>query len=261
MKNTQRNHKKPKNMKPQNKKAKTGAMPYKGRHTAVQQRTLAMSDETDVQLKYRYQATNAFASGPLVYKTFSPNGAYDVDPAVGSTETLGFDEYAAFYSYYRVVSYSYKLQVAANSGTADAITVYALNTNTQITGSPNLSLFATTAYCQTKMMGPYGNHAVIVLTGRHQVAQILGSKVPETEDNYRALTTANPADLVWLTIGFESPTATNCACSWILDITMTTRFYGREYDLTLTTLEAKIHAKILAREEYILAKKLKSIKA
>lgn len=256
MKRRTRTHRAPKRG-----KRTTGATPFKVKHSGVQQKNLVMADETDVKLKFRHVGLNQIAQGPFVYKSFTPNGAYDVDPALGSTETLGFDEYAALYSYYRVISYSYKLQVASNSTTGDSITVYALNTNTAFSGSPNLSLFATTTNCQTKMLAPYGNHSVIMMSGRHLISQILGSKAAETEDNFRAQTTENPADLIWLTIGFESGASTNCACSWILDITMNTRFYGREVDLTLATAAARLNAKLAARTAYDLEKKIRAIKS
>lgn len=234
------------------------AMPQKTKHSGVQHRTLITSDETDVRLRFRN--TNSISgAGPLYVKAFTPNAAYDVDPALGSTETYGFDEYAALYSYYRVVSYSYTLRAAANASTAGSVNVYVLNTNTQISGS-RFDLYSTNPYCTTKFMTAYGNGSSIVIKGRHTVSQIVGSRAPETEDNYRALTTSVPADLTWLTIAFESLSGSNVAVDYILDVTMTVRFYGREYDLALDAMVARLQAAQAAREQYSLDKRQKILK-
>jgi len=238
------------------KQGRRAQLPAKTKHSSSSHRTLITSDETDVRLRYRY--TNSISgAGPLYVKAFTPNAAFDVDPALGSTETYGFDEYAALYSYYRVISYAYTVRVAANSLTASATNVYVLNTNTQISGS-RFDLYSTNPYCTTKFLTAYGQGSSVVIKGRHNVSQIVGSRAPETDDNYRALTTAVPADLVWLTVAFESLAGANVALDVIVDISMTVRFYGREYDLSLSAMAARIQKSLVAREQYTLEKRLKS---
>jgi len=238
-------------------KRTNGAQRLKTNHSAVTHRTLITSDETDVSLRFR-SINNVSGAGPFFSKAFVPNAAYDVDPALGSTETLGFDEYAALYTYYRVISYSYVLQVTSNSATSDPVTVYVLNTNIAVTGS-RYDLYSTNPYCQTKVLTPYGVHDNIVFRGKHSVSQILGSRVPETDDNYRALTTGVPSDLVFLTLGFESLASSNVAFQYILDIWMDVRFYGREIDLTLSAMALRINEKLQKRAQYNLLKQNKGI--
>jgi len=222
--------------------------PLREKHSGVTHHTGITSDETDVTLRFR-SVDAVTGAGPLYVKSFAPNAAYDVDPALGSTETYGFDEYAALYSYYRVISYSYVLRFSCNTLTSDPVTVYILNTNTQPSGT-RFDLFSTNPYCQTKVLTAYGNSNTITFRGRHAVSQIVGSLAPETEDNYRALTSASPADLVWLTMAFECRSGSNVALEWIADIYLNVRFYGREIDLTLAGTSARLLAKLEQRRIY-----------
>ena len=247
-----------KRTKKQKRNQRTNTLPPKTQHTGVNHRTSVTSDETDVSLRFR--STGAISSaGPLYVKSFTPNAAYDVDPALGSTETYGFDEYAAFYSYYRVISYSYDIKVSCNGLTTDPVTIYVLNTNTKPLGS-RFDLYSTNPYCQTKVLVQYGYNQQ-VFRASHTIAQIVGSKTVETEDNYRALTTGVPADLTWLTLAFESLSGANVACEWIVDIWMTVRFYGREIDLTLSSMIARLNTRLAKRAEFEAIKKTRAAMA
>lgn len=255
-------------------KSKSRSRPKKGRarrkgpspfrpqknHSISRSVPLVSPDEMDVRLKFRKAAALTGAAGAGFVK-LTPNGAYDVDPALGSTETYGFDEYAALYSYYRVVSYSYKIQVV-NASQTTPVNVYVMNTNTDPTLSgTNFSLYSTNPYSQTKLLAQSpAPGAKAFFAGHHQVAKILGASVVETDDNYRALTTANPSDLVWLTMAVENVGITggdaNVNLSYIIDITMSIRFYGREVDLSLAGLQAKLTKIETTRRETQLKKKI-----
>jgi hypothetical protein len=249
-----KNNKLMKNNKNSNKQR--AVVPPRVKHSSVAHPTTITADETDVTLRYRSVGVRN-ASTPQFAKSWTPNAAYDVDPLLGSTETYGFDEYAAFYSYYRVVEYSYKIQVSAISATTDPVTIYILNTNTQPTGTA-YDLFSTNPYCQTKPLTAYGINNTLVFQGNHRVSQIVGSMTVETEDNYRALTTGVPSDLVWLTMAGECRTNQNPAWEWVADIWMTVRFYGREIDLTLAALVSRLQQKLNKKAEYELLRQLKN---
>lgn len=222
---------------------------------------LVAPDQMDVPLRYRYQGTmSGFATATI--KKFTPNAAYDVDPSLGSTETYGFDEYAALYSYYRVVGYKYRIQVSNLNGT-QPIYFYVLNTNTDPTlAGTRFDLYSTNPYCYTRLLGPNpAPHATSTLTGRYEISKILGAPVVETEDNYRALTTSVPSDLTWLTCAAEAPTVTGgdgiINLTLNVDLTIYTRFYGREVDLSLGgvgQLAQKAQKMVLSRKAYNLQK-------
>lgn len=224
--------------------------------------TTIIPDETDTVLKFSYigdvQGTGQAG------KKFTPNSAYDVDPNVGSTETLGFDEFAAFYSYYRVVGYSYSIRVV-NCNPTSSIAFYVLNTNTDpsLSGT-NYVLYSTNPHCQRRLLSPHpGNTASETVRHKIEVARILGSPAVETDDSYRALTTGVPADLVWLTIVGES-IATNGSDNAInlgvlIDVNMRVRFYGREVDLTLAGMQARREQHAKARSEHLARKQVQAL--
>jgi hypothetical protein len=190
------------------------------------------------------------------------NDAYDVDPALGSTETYGFDQYAQLYSYYRVISYSYVITVTNNSGlgTDSPIMMYVLNTNTQpsLSGS-RYDLYSTNPHCQSKLLSlPYAAGSNHTMRGTHPISRIVGSKVPETDDSYRGLTTGSPSDLTWLSLAIENPTSgVGVNIVYDMKLVMNVRFYGREVDLSLSAIKTRVDAKVAARERVRLLKEAK----
>lgn len=239
------------------------AFPKQQKFLPARSMPLVAPDQMNVPLRYRYQGTLYSLAGPVV-KRLTPNAAYDVDPDLGSTETYGFDEYAALYSYYRVVAYKYRIQVA-NLNATQPIFFYVLNTNTDPVISGNrFDLYSTNPYCYTRLLGPNpAPHATSTLTGKYEISQILGAPVVETEDNYRSLTTGVPLDLTWLTCAAEAaPTVAGgdgiINLTLMVDLTIYTRFYGREVDLSLggvAHLSQKVQKMVLSREAYLLQKK------
>jgi len=196
---------------------------------------------------------------------YTPNGAYDVSPLLGSTETYGFDEYASLYSYYRVVEYAYEVTVVNNNstpnsgGNLDPQMFYVLNTNVNPTtlGS-RYDLYSTNPHCQSKLVaGGYGAPVTHTFTGRHKVSQILGSGTSEMADSFRALTTANPTDLIWLTLAVENPNSTTLAFTSDVKIWMNVRFYAREVDLSLSALHLRTGVKLALKEKYLADKKIR----
>ncbi len=220
-------------------RAKNGKAKRKDRWAEQTQRSTTLSrpliapDELDVRLQFRKYGVLTNGAAPIASMEFTPNGAYDVDPTIGSTETYGFDEYAALYSYYRVVGYSY--DIVLNSNFAYPIMAYVLNTNTTLPGT-NYALYSTNPYCHSHLLAPIsGAPTQKRFRGYVKVSKLTGTPAVETADTYRSLTTANPSDLVWLTIAGEALIATDFvnALSYDVKIVMDVRFYSREVDLTL----------------------------
>lgn len=190
-----------------------------------------IADETHVTLEWPTTFTLTSVGAQAVSKRWVPNGAYDLDPVLGSTAMPGFAEYATFYSFYRVISYSYFLEVTNNQ--VFPVSAYVLNTNNDLgLTASNFELYSVAPHCQGILLSGFpsakGYHA---FKGKFEVSRILGSRAPETEDNYRSLTNALPADLVWLSLGINTNSAANLLTA--VGVTMklrlfcNTRFYGR----------------------------------
>lgn len=240
-------HNKKHGKRPRNKKA--NAFSQQRAFSPSRSRTLVSPDQFDVQLRFR--STGALVATGFSAKRYTPNAAYDVDPILGSTETVGYDEYALLYSYYRVVKYHYRIS-ATNCNPTSAAVFYVLNTNTDpsIAGT-RYDLYSTNPHCQTKLLPPHPQGKQEIFERTFQVSRILGSGVVETDDSYRSLTTGVPPDLVWLTMAAETlPTSgsdNTINIAYVVDVVMSIRFYSREVDLSITGTERKLLSLKLAR--------------
>lgn len=222
-------------------------------HSATKSTTRIAPDELDVRLMYRTASGLSSGVSGLAAKAFHSNAAFDVDPSLGSTETYGFDEYAALYTYYRVIGYSY--QVTIVNSTATPILAYVLNTNVDPTAvGTAFYLYSTNPHCQSKLISNVSPN-MHTFRGRHTVAQITGTPAVETADTYRALVTAIPSDLTWLTLGVESIGGSTVSSIFDLKLIMHVRFYSREVDLTLAGSLLRINRLVQSKEDYETSKR------
>jgi len=190
-------------------------------------------DEVDVILTYPAAATLLNAAGTLKAQRWTPNAAYDVDPVLGSTSTPGFAEWAALYTYYRVVSYSIDAEVANLE--AFPITVYSINSNVDphTIGSGYID-YQTQPYSKVAIVGAVSGKGTVRFKHNVSVSKLLGSNAVDTADSLRSLTNAVPADLVYYAIGLFSVTGANMAngVMYQVNIKMNVKFYGRQNLLT-----------------------------
>jgi hypothetical protein len=201
--------------------------------------------------KFAAIESNATALGVA---EFQPNSAYDVDPSLGSTETYGFDEYAALYSYYRVIAYEYEVTVVPGVNYASPLMCYLINSNTRPSSSgTRYDLYSTNPYCQSDLIQPSLGKAVF--RGRVDISKLLGSLSIETDDNYRSLTTGSPTDLVWLAVAAETASGSvGISFAYDVKLVMHVRFYGRELDLSLNALASRANERLLKRKQDEMAK-------
>lgn len=250
----QRNNKKqPKRNKSQMKRQPRSKFAPATSRSSTVTRTRIAPDELDIRLMFRKtdQLTNGL--GGVVAKSFHTNSAYDVDPSVGSTETLGFDEYAQMYSYYRVISYSYECTVI-NPGDRP-IMFSVINSNTDATtAGTNYTLYSTNPHCQSKLVSTIGSPNIHTFRKSIKISTMLGSPAPEIADSFRSLTSGNPSDLTWFTIAGENIGGSDITFYYDFKLIMSVRFYGREVDLTLAASYARLQKLIESRESLNLAK-------
>lgn len=157
--------------------------------------------EMDVMLSFQVNKTITNAAGTTAMVRYTVNGAYDVDPVLGSTSTPGFAEWATLYTYYRVVKSGYKIEICNNE--AFPVRVYSLFQNTDPGTVGNLQ-FPGNPLAKSFLLSAKGGQDRTVLRDTQQTAVITGARGVEFEDNYRAAVTANPVDLTWMGIGGNS---------------------------------------------------------
>lgn len=224
-------------------------------HSSTKTMTRIAPDELDVRLMYRRVDALSNGAGGTASKGFHTNGAYDVDPSLSSTETYGFDEYAALYTYYRVIGYSYEVTIVNQS--TDPVMGYVLNTNYDPTvAGSSFYLYSTNPHCKSKLISPESPN-VHTFRGKHSIAQITGTPAVETADTFRALVNAIPADLTWLTVAVEAVGGATVTTTVDFKLIMHVRFYSREVDLTLGARVERINKMIQDRDDYQYQKRAK----
>jgi len=185
-------------------------------------------DEVDVILTYPAAGTLHNAS-LTVSQRWTPNAAYDVDPTLGSTSTPGFSEWAAMYTYYRVVSYDVDMMVSNLE--AFPLIVYSINTNEDphLLGTGFID-YQTQPFSKTAIIGSLTGAANARFHHHVPCAKLLGSNAVDTADSLRAVTTGVPADLLWYGLGIQAPPGSLCnnGVLFNLKIRMNIKFYGRQ---------------------------------
>jgi hypothetical protein len=185
------------------------------------------ADSLLVRLRYPIAGTIA-AAATVISKRYTPNGAYDVDPVLGSTATPGFAEYAALYSYYRVSHYN--LNITFTNLDNLSVALYTVNTNTDPgTAGTNYYLYAQSALGRTMELAPfYSGKGTARLRQRVDVSKILGM-TPAQADSFRSVTTSIPTDLVYFGFGIKSVAGTNFSngIGFAGYIEMDVKFYAR----------------------------------
>lgn len=229
------------------------------RRSAARVGPITAADETDVRLKFVHSSYMTNGAGGYVGKSWTPNAAYDVDPSLGSTATNGFEAYALLYSYYRVISYQYSIEVINRE--LDAIVVYCFNTNTAITGT-SFDIYSANAYCSSALLTHvYGGTNHHTFSGSVDCSKLLGSVEAETDATTRALVTSTPTDLLYLSLYVAAGASAGTLPSGVAyhaKITMNVRFYGRNYDVdsSVFALKNRINDLEIERAKYEIQKQL-----
>lgn len=157
----------------------------------------AVRPETDVVLSFQVNKVITNAAGSTCSARYTPNGAYDVDPVLGSTSTPGFVEWTGLYNYYRVVKVQYELDVANNESIP--VRAYTGFTNSD-PGTVGSSFLPGNPLYKSKLLAAKGGIDVHRFRDGKTVSTVVGTTGVETEDNFRGTATTNPTDLIYLEI-------------------------------------------------------------
>jgi hypothetical protein len=200
--------------------------------TVVRAVNTVVPDEMDVRLIYPID-TPLFSAGTLASLRWTPNAAYDVDPTLGSTSTPGYAEWAAFYTYYRVVRYTVETTVVNDE--AFPVTVFSINTNEDPgTSGASYTDFATQPFSKWMILAAKGGMDRASFKHDVSCSKLLGSNAVQQADSLRALVNGVPADLLYYAVGVRSGTGGVLANGVYIHshLTMYVKFYGRQNLLT-----------------------------
>lgn len=186
--------------------------------------------EATVRLIYAVTGNITNGGSPNAGQRWHTNAPYDVDPIFGSTAMAGFSQWAALYHFVRALRYRVIVEVTNNE--PNPVTVFFIHSNNdQGTTGTSAQAQAGNPLTKTILLSPngYGGTKRIVMS--HTISQIVGSPAPKTEDNYRSLTNAIPADLTWfgiyLNMGSVNTLTAFKGVQYSLRIEQVCHFYGR----------------------------------
>lgn len=172
-----------------------------------------MSDRLEVQLQFNQLKRLNNAGFGSIGDRFQWNSAYDIDPLLGSAAIPGYAEYSALYSYYRVKRMRARVQLV-NFEAFDVIaTLRVCNTDPSTTDS-NYLLHISAPHNKKKLLpaannvadnSPFPNRTSLSIGVT--ATTLLGDRAAKTDAEYRSLTTASPADLLWVGLMLESGTS------------------------------------------------------
>jgi hypothetical protein len=153
-----------------------------------------------------YDSNTVFnnAGAGYVSKRFQPSSAYDLDPLIGGTAVPGFNEWAAFYKKYRVLS-SKTIVTAANydANTVVQLVMVPLHVDPGATPVLNtITSWLSQPFSRKAILSKSGgmDRATVALSLSHR--DFVGSDTLLYDDSYSSNVTTNPVNNIFLAVGF-----------------------------------------------------------
>ncbi len=181
----------------------------------------ALPAEMDVQLKYT-SFNAAVGAGTTVGEIlFNPNSY--IPQNSGTEAAAGFVQWASLYDMYRVTKFHVRF-TAVNQDTTTVVVVSNVHNETQ-TGQ-NLGSLSGNPRSFTDTLGSTASGSNRCIHNHTATMKdLVGSPAPDTDDTYRAIINANPADVVWAICRvYGTGTMTN-GVSITAEVTQFIRFY------------------------------------
>jgi len=135
------------------------------------------------------------------------NSAYDPDPVLGTGAVTGFTEWAAMYTRYRIVAFSYDIMVA-NLELFPQLIIVAPSIPDIGANYSRITQMSEVPYGKKSLVSAMGGQDKCLLRDRVDLAKMLGSKTLLWSDNYSSAVTTNPNSQLYFNIGFSSGGAT-----------------------------------------------------
>jgi hypothetical protein len=136
-------------------------------------------------------------SGVYAKYQFRLNSAFDPNYTEAGHQPLGFDQWSAFYNHYVVESCQYDCQIQAYSGASETNMAYAVYVSDDAT-VPSTVPDLTENGAQVALWNV--NTPPHTFKGRVDVSKFFNRKSIGTDSELRALVTANPTEVVFITI-------------------------------------------------------------
>jgi hypothetical protein len=177
-----------------------------------------------VTFHYAEVFTNSVLTVTGSQQIMNLNSLFDPNRTGTGHQPYGFDQIAALYNRYRVLSTRWRVTFGSQSGTYQLVVV-------PVNGLVNTSITDLTSYqtvCElplsvVKTQGGGGGPTIIVERSMHLRAL---TGVTQTEyladDRFESVVTSSPAELLTLYIGFYNPSASTISIPYTVEVWYTT---------------------------------------
>lgn len=192
---------------------------------------LVAPDRIMTRLSYKGQMNLTIAAaGVVVAFRYTPSAAFDIDPLLGSTATVGFSEWSAFYNNYRVPSS--KLKIEACNFTTTPLTAIIVPLNSDPGSTPtaaSVSEWQNNPYAKVALVCPTGGPST-KLSQQMSTEKIFGSKMVLFDDNFQSLVTSIPNNNWFWAIGLWTGQAVgaNTSVLFSIEILIDCEFFSRK---------------------------------
>jgi hypothetical protein len=184
-------------------------------------------DTLRVRLKY-FDPTMTRNNAGLTYLSwrYRMNSVYDPDPSVASGAISGFNEWAAIYSTYRVLSIRYQVRIANNETFPLQIAVAPTLTDIGINSPLSIDL-SEIKYAKYTMMAAKGGLDSIYLEGIIRMDKLFGASYLY-DPTFNSAVTTNPATILYLNVGSTAPSPLINGVTPSVRISYDVLFYRRQ---------------------------------
>jgi len=189
------------------------------------------------------------SSNTFVIRDWRINSAYDPDPTLGGGSLTGFNQWAAMYNSYHVSKFRYQYTVASNEpGVPVAFGFIFRDLNrpslTYSTYSSCLNALEQAPSTGIQMVGEASGQSVYRSPWyKISPGDVVGKRASyEFDDDYDALVTTNPLNLVWFSMIVLSTTGSNVTNGVLVALNMefTVKFYGPAQVISSTRFNHKV---------------------
>lgn len=190
-----------------------------------------MPDRMMTRLNYKgVQNLTIAAASSFVTRRWAPTAVYDVDPTLGSTTVVGFNELSLLYNNYRTVRSTVICRAATTGAQPASLIVIPLNADPG--SSPSSSVvnsWYNNTYGKVKLVPAVGG-PVISIKHNMTTEKIYGSKMIYFDDNFASLINTVPVNNWYWAIAVVSPVTagSNLIFTVEFDIIMDVEFYSRK---------------------------------
>jgi len=157
---------------------------------------------------------------------YRANSLYDPDPLLGGPSYTGFNEFAAFYEYYRVLSVQFTVEFTnLESNTALTAVIIALNLDPGTTPGSVLESWFNNPLCRHHVVSIRGGQDRGRLSRVYSGKFVTGAAGYMLDDTYRAPVNNNPTNVWYVAFGvFSNDTVMSSGMSYTLTMNTKVRF-------------------------------------